>query len=539
MVLLLAAYVPAVSAEEPLTGEQLKQELVLIRNNMRAISELADRLEGGSGESGLFQPPVEIADGPAGAESHRVWLNAVKADLFANFWSLNRLLSAPKPAADGKPVRTVNWKTGGKSGSREVKLPADADITNLEIAIHNRGNTPLVNPRLMVNGRGNWYSTPDILAEILTDGMSDFEKSEAIWRFIRDNRYHYEPPHGRAENHDPVKFLNVYGYGFCDDSSTNFAALARAAGLKARVWGLSGHVVPEVWYDGGWHMFDPDGLAYYRYPDKNTVASIADIVAHPEILSQPEKQAYGIEMLTRVYTTTENNSLHDWYLESISTEHKMSVTLRPGESLIRSWGNRGLYYCGYRYDEPPEYGNGKIVFRPVLTGDGFRTGAAEVRNLKSVEGGIGPSGENGTSVLTYRFRSPYPFLAGRVGIKYAVEKPGDKISVVVAKGDGWIEVGRLETADRGEAGVWFGLDGCFVNGYGDPTYDATIKLVISRSGGGSETILMGIEYDLDLQCAPLSLPALKPGANRVEFRSDSPEAEGVEVEHRFCVEAGG
>ena len=46
-----------------------------------------------------------------------------------------------------------------------------------------------------------------------------------------------------------LRFLNIYGFGYCDDSAVSFSVLAEKAGLKSRVWDLSGHVAPEVFYD--------------------------------------------------------------------------------------------------------------------------------------------------------------------------------------------------------------------------------------------------------------------------------------------------
>src|SRR5665213_1512361 len=55
-------------------------------------------------------------------------------------------------------------------------------IQNRSVTISNVGTEMVVNPRLIVNGRRNWFSTPDILAGIIAPGMTDREKSLAIWR---------------------------------------------------------------------------------------------------------------------------------------------------------------------------------------------------------------------------------------------------------------------------------------------------------------------------------------------------------------------
>lgn len=44
----------------------------------------------------------------------------------------------------------------------------------------------------------------------------------------------------------------------CDQSSYLLLRLARDHGFKVRHVGLNGHVVMEAWYDGDWHLYDPD-----------------------------------------------------------------------------------------------------------------------------------------------------------------------------------------------------------------------------------------------------------------------------------------
>ena len=126
----------------------------------------------------------------------------------------------------------------------------DGEVDNRSITLSNIGEDVVVNPWVTVGGVKDWFSTSRILDEILQPGMTNREKALAIWAFLVDNRYHDQPAHTGIETHDPVRFLNVYGYGFCDDSATNLLVLCESAGIPARVWGLSGHVVPEAYFEG-------------------------------------------------------------------------------------------------------------------------------------------------------------------------------------------------------------------------------------------------------------------------------------------------
>ncbi len=150
------------------------------------------------------------------------------------------------------------------SGSYRIRS-AGADAVNRRLTLRNPDHRVAVSPRIPRHrGSPDLGSKEAMIGSIIEPGMTPERKSIAIWTFLMDRSYHYWPARGDAELHDPVKFLNVYGYGLCDDAAENFAALCEAAGLRPRVWELNGHVVAESFYDGSWHMFDPDMQCYFR-----------------------------------------------------------------------------------------------------------------------------------------------------------------------------------------------------------------------------------------------------------------------------------
>ena len=93
---------------------------------------------------------------------------------------------------------------------------------------------------------------------------------------------------------DPLKMFNVYGYGLCSVHASHVAAMARAAGLKARNQSINRHCVSEVWFDGAWHLLDASLVNYFPKPD-GTIASVDEIIAsitefykgHPELKNNP------------------------------------------------------------------------------------------------------------------------------------------------------------------------------------------------------------------------------------------------------------
>src|SRR5207245_8452547 len=58
-----------------------------------------------------------------------------------------------------------------------------------------------------------------------------------VWRFIRDNRYHFTPLTPATWFSSVALFFNSAGFGFCDDSAALFYQLMTEMGYTARVWG--------------------------------------------------------------------------------------------------------------------------------------------------------------------------------------------------------------------------------------------------------------------------------------------------------------
>ena len=155
-------------------------------------------------------------------------------------------------------------------------------------------------------------------ASYIRPGMSDCDKALAIWESVVAHQYQDTPPkeflHNGADVCDALKMFNVYGYSYCGVAACEVASLARYVGLKARVTTISLHLVPEIEWDGQWHMLDaslvnffvlkdqPAGavngrfsraLSNYAVPN-GKIASIAEIMAavkewyaaHPDFLVQ-------------------------------------------------------------------------------------------------------------------------------------------------------------------------------------------------------------------------------------------------------------
>ncbi len=150
-------------------------------------------------------------------------------------------------------------------------------------------------------------------------GMADEDKALAIWESVVAHQFQDSPPkeflHNEDDVYDVMKMFNVYGHSYCGVAACEIASLARYVGLKARVSTIVAHVVPEIEWDGRWHMLDASLVNFFVMKDqppeavngrfsraltnyavpKGNIASIAEIIAaveqwyarNPEYLVQP------------------------------------------------------------------------------------------------------------------------------------------------------------------------------------------------------------------------------------------------------------
>jgi len=78
---------------------------------------------------------------------------------------------------------------------------------NLSLTIENTGKSPVLWPRLIANGRGNWGTLDSLVNEFCQGAETDQERALFIWQAARENRYHCLPLFADDEFHDPVKMF--------------------------------------------------------------------------------------------------------------------------------------------------------------------------------------------------------------------------------------------------------------------------------------------------------------------------------------------
>src|SRR5207249_6063127 len=344
----------------------------------------------------------------------------------------------------------------------------------------------------------------------LKDGMSDQDKALAAWRTTVMFQHQDVPPREYLQHEDvvqdPIKIFNVYGYSFCSVASCDVEALARAAGLKARGWGINAHSVPEVWWDGAWHLLDGSLINYFRRPD-GKIAGVEEVHAavkawydqNPGVRGNAAKldaiqradgwtgwkngppllaacpfydgsgllpaRTHGWASTMQEYDGTAGKNKAFLYEYGYSQGYRVNIQLRPGERLTRNWSNKGLHVNAREGDAPecingktgqgplvytPEYGdlapgrvgNGTLEYDVPLGGGTYRAAALAVDNLHDKVVRVEDASRPG--VLVVRMPSSYVYLTGALTFG-AVVNEGGSVAVSFSDNNGldWREIARV------------------------------------------------------------------------------------------------
>jgi hypothetical protein len=407
----------------------------------------------------------------------------------------------------------------------------------------------------------------------IKEGMSDQDKAVAIWKTVVKYRHQNPPPDEflQQENvHDPIKTINVYGYGMCCCASSNIEGLARYLGLKARGRIIAHHSVPEVFYDDSWHFLDASIMNYFIKPD-GKIASVDEVrkniqdwfAANPDIA----KSIRGNDGAMRKFALNEgwkkgpslladcpyfdkngiNGALwHGWmstigsldypdgkgelgavYDYGASMGYKVNVQLRDGEKLTRCWFNKGLVVNGADPDlikgdrkvlglqtqlgdkAPGRIGNGVLEYAPPMAS--LPLSALTFDNL-AVDGNqlrVKDGAKPGTLVI--RMPSSYIYLNGNLDLTPAVGS-GGSVAVLFSDNHGldWKEIGKFEQSGGQKIDL---KDKVFRR------YDYRLKFVMAGVGTGLDAIR--IAHDVQHSQAPL--PLVLEGDNKIAFSAGPQE----------------
>jgi hypothetical protein len=384
---------------------------------------------------------------------------------------------------------------------------------DIYIMMKNIGKTPILGPRIVINGEKDWSTIEAILADIIEEGMTDRDKAIAIWQYVKDNMYHFNPPTLSDKLHDPVILFNVYGYGLCGDAARQVALLSKAAGMDARVWSMIDHFVAEVYYDGRWHLFDADGGVFYSLPDK-TIASLEDIVKDnslilgtPHPVEKISRHRLSEDLLMKVYARDQPKIICK-DINSKKSYHRLEFFLRPNETVWLRYDNVGRYHNSIYPDEPPLYSNGQIVYPLDIKGGTYKYGIISQKNIEISDNlHLKSTAEEGYFI--YRQSSPYVMVGGRVIGKFRYSK--GLLKVYFSKDPLQKEWSLIWSSSEGRSKGKEVVDfSKLLNPDDDGVYEYFIKFEME----GEEVGIDELTFITDIQISTFSLPIHYQGCHK-------------------------
>ena len=416
-------------------------------------------------------------------------------------------------------------------------------------------------------------------------GMTDEQKALAAWKTRVMFAYQDAPPREYLQSdacvHDPIKVFNVYGYGMCCCASSNVEAMARYVGLEARGLGIIGHSVPEVSWDGAWHMLDASLVNYFPKSD-GKIASAQEIGAAvqgwlkehpdskgnndnlgafhkadgwtgwkkgPELLAQCPFYDGGGWLPARTHGWTSTMQEYDGrnntpfvYEYGYSQGYEVNVQLRAGERLTRHWSNKGLHVNGILNDaDTPgclkeKIGNGFMAFLTKygdITRERIGSGLLEYdvpladgrfRATALVAENLAAKSDDGQGPAVHVKDAAKPaILEFRMPTSYVYLTGTLTLGAVV--GDG----GKVRVFFSDNHGLdWKEIAALEASGekeidlqaFAFRRYDYRLRLVLAGKGTGLDRL----KVRHDVQCSQRALPTLARGDNTITFSAGPAES---------------
>lgn len=383
----------------------------------------------------------------------------------------------------------------------------------------------------------------------------------AIWQYLSDYEtglYHFNEVHDGPDPfgefstmREPLKMLNVYNMGYCGIFGPTTAGIMHGVGFDTvRSFGVNAwsHCATELYYGEGWHYFDVDVRGALMKAD-GTIASLDEATKNKQLWVEsldrikpnfphhntPEKAA----RVADIYANTTLDFYYRWFQGS----HTADWFLRPGETFTRWWQPQGgrwnhlpMYNRidwvrklletkprgmkpNHRHFTKWNHGNGLFQYAPDLTSDSrdVAAGAYCIDGLQPGKEGLELTGEEGTVV----FEVFTPFLI--VAKINDLDDFDDDAEASVVSLDAAVPVTVEVSTDNGL--TWKTVTTLEP---GKQTLDLTRQvkqtwgylLRLRAEGEAGQTAIRSLGIDTWVQVAPISLPRLKKGSNKLCYDAD-------------------
>jgi hypothetical protein len=408
------------------------------------------------------------------------------------------------------------------------------------------------NIKVVTDAAPDYSDMESMLHSVTAQWPSPAQKCWALFYWNHLARRQTRPMNLRGlECTDPIRQFNDYGFTMCSTVAGINCSIWDALGYPVRFWDISLHTVPEVQYDGRWHMYDNSMSALYTLCDGVTLAGVEDIgkaggcaasagrvepghIARYHCLNATSSNGFltGADCardLEQEYRCFNPNGLkYRYYYYNWDRGHRYIFNLRANEVYTRyykSLGTAPAYYVPNEGKDPeqtnPRYrirGNGVRIFRPALTEGSLAEAAYSVSKCRATApSGVVPSqaGELGEIVFKIEGANVLTHLRIKGDISRQTAADVASISVSTTNGLTWSEVWKSETV--GEVPLDLALQN-EVNG----AYEVLVKVSLLGKAHPADACLKGIEFEATTMLNSKTQPKLLIGKNIIYVGTGDP-----------------
>jgi hypothetical protein len=404
------------------------------------------------------------------------------------------------------------------------------------------------NVKVLTDASPDYHDLDGMVRSITARWETPEEKCWAVFYWNHKARRQTSPMvlHGMAVT-DPIRQFNDYGYTMCSTISGMNCSIWHAMGLTPRYWDIANHTVSEVFYDGGWRLYDNSMSAIYTLCDGRTIAGVEDIGQRGACAASGGKEELGHVAKYHCLTATSPNGFltgadcartldgqarcfnpnalkYRSYFFDWDRGHRYILNLKPGEVHTRHYealGNEPKHYVPNRGRDPEatEYGtgrfrirgNGRWVFAPKWTPGELARAAHSTMNVRALpEGGLEPEkpGEPAEAVFKIDGANAITSMAIRADFRRAGRDDLCAIALSTTNGLAWREVWRAEDAGPSTAEVEL-IDE--VNG----AYEVLVKVQLRAARATADARLDRLEIETLTMLNSKTQPKLLLGENTV------------------------
>ncbi|MCC6444312.1 MAG: hypothetical protein IT210_12775 [Armatimonadetes bacterium] len=404
------------------------------------------------------------------------------------------------------------------------------------------------NLKVVTDASPDYSDMQSMIRSIASRWESDRDRCWAVFYWNHIARRQTTPMHLHGlELADPIRQFNDYGYTMCSTISGINCAIWHHMGLKAKYWDITRHTVSEVFYDGGWHLYDNSLSALYTLCDGKTIAGVEDIGKAGACEASGGREEPGHIAKYHCLTATSPNGFltgadcardldqayrcfnpgglkYRAYFYDWDFGHRYILNLKENESYTRfyhSMGKSGEFYVPNVSEESgkgtdPENrfrirGNGVWVFKPDLSPSRYRQALHSARLIVPASpAGLRPAKAGTAGEAVFKVQSANVTTGQVIKAAFALKSSQDEARILVSATNGlrWKPVFRATGPRNAPAEILLRDE---VNG----AYEVLIKVVLKARAAPAHAALKSLQAQTLTMLNAKTQPKLNLGKNTV------------------------